>query len=129
MGYGKGQHDSAQVLGRSGDGGVDGFINQDPLGLERVYVQAKRWQGSVGADPVRSFVGSSLERGGSRGVFITTSRFAADAKTYVKDVKQATIVLIDGERLVDLMLDFEVGVERLQTHTTYRVDHDFFEEL
>ncbi len=129
MGYGKGQPDAAQVLGRSGDGGVDGLINQDPLGVEGVYIQAKRWQGSVGADPVRSFVGSLMSRGASRGVFITTSSFTADAKAYVKDVKHATVVLIDGERLVDLMLDYEVGVERMQTYTTYRVDHDFFEGL
>lgn len=129
MGYGKGHPDSAQVLGRSGDGGVDGLINQDPLGLEGVYVQAKRWQGSVEADPVRSFVGSLMQRGASRGVFITTSSFTADAKAYVKDVKHATVILIDGERLVDLMLDYEVGLERIQTYTTYRVDHDFFETL
>lgn len=128
MGYGGSRKDAATRLGRSGDGGVDGVINEDPLGLDRVYVQAKRYSGgNVGRPEVQAFVGSLVGLGASKGVFVTTSEFTAQAKDFVERLPQR-IVLIDGKLLADLMIEHEVGVRTSRSIAFKRIDEDFFLE-
>ena len=126
LGY-AGEHGRAIRLGRSGDGGVDGVISQDRLGLESVYVQAKRWdpKKSVGRPAVQAFSGSLDMYQATKGVFITTSSFSKDARDYVESI-QKNIVLIDGERLVDLMYEVNLGVTTQDTIELKRIDSDFF---
>lgn len=128
MGYGGG-HGEKQHLGRSNDGGIDGVIRQDPLGLQNVYVQAKRYadDNSVGGPDINSFYGALVRRGADRGVFITTSRFTPAAQTAASQLN-GRIVLIDGIRLTSLMLRYGVGVEPRQQFTVFEVNQDFFEE-
>jgi restriction system protein len=125
MGYGGSRIDAAQVVGGSGDGGIDGIINEDRLGLDVVYVQAKRWQGSVGAKELRAFAGSLAAQHANKGVFITTSSYTKDALDFVGRVS-SRIVLIDGRRLAELMLDFGVGVQEKTAYRIYRIDDDYF---
>ena len=127
MGYG-GTEKRATVLGGSGDGGVDGVIDQDPLGLERVYVQAKRYgkDNSVQRPDIQGFVGALHGVGANRGVFITTSRFSAGALDYAKGIG-TRVVLIDGQRLTELMIKYGVGVQQRQVFTVVEVDEDYFE--
>jgi restriction system protein len=120
MGYGSGEQ-----LGGSGDGGVDGMINEDRLGLDRIYVQAKRWTNSVTRPDVQGFVGALAGRGAAKGVFITTSVFTQGAKDYVNTV-QPRIVLIDGKQLANLMLDYGVGVSTETEYSVMRLDLDYF---
>lgn len=123
MGYGTSRTDAQQV-GRSGDGGIDGVISLDKLGLEKVYVQAKRWQGSVGSPDVQAFYGALAGRRANKGVFITTSTFTAAAVTFAASVER--VVLINGERLAQLMIEHEVGVSTRAIKIP-RVDSDYFE--
>ena len=127
MGYG-GRAGAAEHLGRSGDQGLDGVIRQDALGLDRVYVQAKRYgaEHSVGRPEIQAFVGALHRAQADRGVFIATSRFTAEARDYAERVP-ARLVLIDGVRLTELMVLHNVGVQEEQTFTLKRVDEDFFE--
>ena len=127
MGYG-GTEQRATVLGGSGDGGVDGVIDQDPLGLERVYVQAKRYgkDNSVQRPDIQGFVGALHGVGANRGVFITTSRFSSGATEYAKGIN-TRVVLIDGQRLTELMIKYGVGVQKRQVFTVVEVDEDYFE--
>lgn len=127
MGYGGSQEDAARQLGRSGDGGVDGVIDEDRLGLDRIYVQAKRYgQGSVvGRPDVQGFVGSLVGFGANKGVFVTTSTFSRQAVEYAKGLQQR-VILIDGERLSELMIEFGVGVRLQRTVQIKRLDEDFF---
>jgi restriction system protein len=127
MGYG-GRAGAAEHLGRSGDQGLDGVIRQDALGLDRVYVQAKRYgaEHSVGRPEIQAFVGALHGAQADRGVFIATSRFTAEARDYAERVP-ARLVLIDGVRLTELMVLHNVGVQEEQTFTLKRVDEDFFE--
>ncbi len=127
MGYG-GRAGAAQHLGRGGDQGLDGVIRQDALGLDRVYVQAKRYSAehSVGRPDIQAFVGALHGAQADRGVFITTSRFTAEAGEYAERVP-ARLVLIDGVRLTELMVLHNVGVQDEETFTIKRVDEDFFE--
>ena len=127
MGYG-GRAGAAEHLGGSGDGGFDGVVRQDVLGLDRVYVQAKRYspERAVGRPDIQAFVGALSGVQADRGVFITTSRFSADAKTFVDRVP-SRIVLIDGRRLAELMILHNVGVQVENTFVLKRVDEDFFE--
>lgn len=127
MGYGGSAPDAGRRVGRSGDGGIDGIINEDQLGLDVVYIQAKRWQGTVGAPEIRSFAGSLDERKSQKGVFITTSDFTAEARNYVERASRR-IVLIDGQRLAQLMIDYNIGVTARKTYVIKRVDEDFFSE-
>jgi restriction system protein len=129
MGYG-GRAGAAEHLGRSGDQGLDGVIRQDALGLDRVYVQAKRYgpEHSVGRPEIQAFVGALHGAQADRGVFIATSRFTAEAREYAERVP-ARLVLIDGEQLAALMILHNVGVQDEETFTLKRVDEDFFEEL
>lgn len=126
LGYGISRQD-LQRVGRSGDGGIDGIISLDRLGLEKVYVQAKRWQNRVGRPDVQGFFGALAGRRAKKGVFITTSDFTHEAKEFGESVSD-TMVLIDGARLTELMIEYKVGVQHkpLQVPT---VDSDYFEEL
>jgi restriction system protein len=130
MGYGGSHANAAQVLGKSGDGGVDGVIQEDRLGLDEIYVQAKRYsEGAVGPNVVRAFAGSLDEKGTSKGVFITTSEFTKDARAFVERIKNKRISLIDGHRLAELMIDHGLGVVETANYTVHRLDTDFFAEF
>jgi restriction system protein len=125
MGYGGSLADAGQAVGRSGDGGIDGIIKEDKLGLDVVCVQAKRWQGTVGSQAVREFAGSMEGVRARKGVLITTSSFSKDAEEYVSRIERK-IVLIDGERLAELMIDHNIGVAVSRTFVVKRVDLDYF---
>jgi restriction system protein len=127
MGYGGTHEDAAKVVGGSGDGGIDGVIKEDRLGLESIYVQAKRWEASVGRPNIQQFAGALAGHHARKGVVLTTSSFTHDAVNYAKTL-QATIVLIDGEQLADLMIEFGVGVSDVQTIRLKKVDEDYFAE-
>lgn len=127
MGYG-GSQGSGRVVGRSGDGGIDGVIAEDRLGLDSIYVQAKRWDGSVGAGQVRDFLGAMVSNGATKGVFITTGKFAEPARRAAAASPQHKMVLIDGDALAQLMIDHDLGVTPLATYVVKRVDSDFFAE-
>lgn len=127
MGYGGSLADAGQAVGRSGDDGIDGIIKEDKLGLDVVYIQAKRWANNVGRPEIQAFAGSLMGQGASKGVFITTSRFSAEARDYVRRIDKR-IVLIDGEQLAELMIDHGVGVTEAATYVVNRLDEDFFIE-
>lgn len=124
IGYGTSRGDLAQV-GKSGDGGIDGVISLDRLGLEKVYVQAKRWQNTVGRPEVHAFYGALAGQRATKGVFITTSTFTAHAVEFARSVER--LVLVDGKRLAELMIDFEVGVSMRPVRVP-KLDTDYFEE-
>ncbi len=124
MGYGASRAD-LQRVGGSGDGGIDGVISLDKLGLEKVYVQAKRWQGTVGRPEVQGFYGALAGQRANKGVFITTSGYSQQAIDFAKSVER--VVLIDGRRLVELMMDHDVGVSG-RTVRIPRFDSDYFDE-
>lgn len=127
MGYG-GAADDEQRVGRGRDGGIDGVIKEDRLGFDAVYLQAKQWpDNTVGRPVVQAFAGSMEGQKARKGVFITTSRFSQDAKDYVQRLERK-IVLIDGERLAQLMIDYSVGVEDVAVYKVQRVDLNYFEE-
>lgn len=127
MGYG-GTHGDGQHLGGSGDGGFDGVINQDPLGLGRIYVQAKRYapDNVVGRPAVQGFLGALHAEGAAGGVFITTNRFSADAVAFTATVSPR-IILIDGSRLGELLVSYRIGVQEKDVFRVVEVDEDFFE--
>lgn len=129
MGYGGSHEDAARRLGKTGDGGIDGVIDEDRLGLDRIYVQAKRYAAHVGVGrpEVQGFVGSLVGFGATKGVFVTTSSFSTPAKDFVRHLPQR-IVLIDGDRLADLMIEHGVGVRVARTVDVKRLDEDFFVE-
>lgn len=126
MGYGESRED-AEVVGGSGDGGIDGVIRNDRLGLDVIYVQAKRWENSVGEQPVRDFVGALHGRRARKGIFITTSDFARSTREYVRTI-DPQIILIDGRQLAELMIEYNVGVSTVKTYEIKRVDSDYFIE-
>lgn len=127
MGYG-GAEQRGRRIGGSGDGGVDGVIDQDALGLDRIYVQAKRYAdgNTVGRETIQAFVGALHGVGASRGVFITTSTFSSGARQYAENVP-SRIILIDSARLVSLMIKYRVGVQVKQSYDVVELDEDFFE--
>ena len=127
MGYGGSRKDAAQAVGRSGDEGIDGIIKEDRLGLDVIYVQAKRWEGTVGRPVVQSFAGSLEGHHARKGIMITTSDFSSGALEYVKRIEKK-IVLIDGETLAQYMVDHGVGVTPEVTYTVHRIDLDYFGE-
>lgn len=127
MGYG-GAENRGRRIGGMGDGGVDGVIDQDALGLDQIYIQAKRYaqESTVGREAIQSFVGALAGRGATRGVFITTSRFSTQALEYARAIP-TRVILIDGKQLTDLMIRHSVGVQVAKTYTVVEVDEDFFE--
>jgi restriction system protein len=127
MGYGGSREEAAKVTKKSGDEGIDGVINEDRLGLDVIYLQAKRWQAQVGRPEVQGFVGALAGKQAHKGVFITTSTFSANAVEYARSVPQK-VILIDGERLGILMIEHNVGVSVARTVAIKRVDSDYFEE-
>jgi restriction system protein len=129
MGYGGSRQAAGKAIGRSGDGGLDGYIQEDKLGLEKLYVQAKRYARDtpVGRPAVQGFVGSLMGAGATRGVFLTTSRFSGEALDYAKSVPNVKLILIDGQQLTELMIEHNVGVRVEQTYVVKRVDTDYFE--
>jgi len=130
MGYGGSIEDAGKALGRSGDEGIDGEIKQDKLGLETIYIQAKRWKdkNQVGRPEIQRFAGSLMGKGATKGVFITTSSFSDEAYQYAKNLKLQKLILIDGEELSELMIDHNIGVTELNNYVLKRIDNDYFEE-
>ena len=127
MGYGGSRRDAGERIGRSGDGGIDGIIKEDRLGLDTLFIQAKRWQGSVGRPEVQKFVGALQGQRARKGVFITTSTYTADAVDYAARI-DTKVILIDGKALSNLMIDFDVGVSASATYVVKRIDSDYFED-
>lgn len=127
MGYGGSRQDAGQAIGRSGDEGIDGIIKEDKLGLDVIYIQAKRWQGTVGRPLVQAFAGSLDGHRARKGVFITTSQFSAEAHDFVSRIEKK-IVLIDGQQLSELMLDHDLGVTTEDTYVVRKIDFDYFSE-
>lgn len=127
MGYGGSRSDAGQAVGRSGDGGVDGIIKEDRLGLDAIYVQAKRWEATVGRPVVQGFAGSLEGHRARKGVLITTSDFSADARDYVTRIEKR-IVLISGSELATLMIEHGIGVTEVTSYVLKRLDGDYFEE-
>lgn len=127
MGYGGSREEAAQVTKKTGDGGIDGIINEDRLGLDVIYVQAKRWQNNVGSVEIRNFIGALSEHHANKGVFITTSDFVPTARESARKVSQK-VILIDGQRLAELMIEHNIGVATTRTIALKRIDSDYFEE-
>ena len=129
MGYGGTFEEAGKAIGRSGDEGIDGIIKEDRLGLDLIYVQAKRWnkEAPVGRSAIQAFVGALAGQGARKGVFITTSKFSKDAKEY-QPKNETKIVLIDGEQLANLMMDHDLAVATTHTFTIKRIDNDYFDE-
>lgn len=128
MGYGGSHESAARQLGRSGDAGIDGVIDEDRLGLDRIYVQAKRYASTiVGRPEIQGFVGSLVGESASKGVFVTTSAFSKQAVDYARGIQQR-VILIDGQRLTELMIEFGVGVRVSRVVEVKRLDEDFFVE-
>jgi restriction system protein len=125
MGYGGSRSDAGQAVGQTGDGGIDGIIKEDKLGLDVVCIQAKRWEGKVGRPVVQAFAGSLEGHRARKGVLITTSQFSQDATDYVSKIEKR-IVLIDGERLAQLMIDHDIGVAEIARYQVKKVDLDYF---
>lgn len=125
MGYGGSIKDAGQAVGRSGDGGIDGIIKEDKLGLDVIYIQAKRWEGTVGRPEIQRFVGALHGFKSRKGVFMTTSSFSTEAIDYVSKIDNK-IILINGDRLAQLMLDYSVGVSTVEMYELKKIDEDFF---
>jgi len=127
MGYGGSRRDAGERIGQTGDGGIDGIIKEDRLGLDTIFIQAKRWQGSVGRPEIQKFVGALQGQRAKKGVFITTSSYTAEAADYATRI-DTKVVLIDGRQLAGLMIDFDVGVSPAATYVVKRIDSDYFED-
>ncbi|MDA8338402.1 MAG: restriction endonuclease [Nitrospiraceae bacterium] len=127
MGYGGSRHDAGKAIGKSGDEGIDGIIKEDRLGLDIIYIQAKRWDNTVGRPEVQKFAGALQGQRARKGIMITTSTFSQDAYDYASRI-DSKIVLIDGKRLAQLMIDNNLGVSTLSTYEIKRIDSDYFTE-
>ena len=127
MGYGGTRQDAGKAIGKSGDGGIDGIIKEDKLGLDTIYIQAKRWENTVGRPEIQKFVGALTGQRARKGLFITTSDFSGEAHDYVSRI-ETKIVLIDGETLAQLMIDHNVGVSTITTYELKKMDTDYFTE-
>ena len=127
MGYGGSLKDAGEAVGRSGDGGIDGVIKEDRLGLDAIYIQSKRWEGTVPRPEVQKFAGALIGRQARKGIFITTSDFSSKAKEYAAKI-ESTIILIDGEQMAQLMIESGVGVSISETYDIKKIDTDYFEE-
>jgi restriction system protein len=129
MGYGGSIKDAGKAVGRTGDEGIDGTIKEDKLGLDIIYIQAKKWAADnvIGRPELHKFVGALAGQGAKKGIFITTSSFTKDALSY-KPLNETKIVLIDGEQLAQLMIDYNLGVSPQRIYEIKRLDTDYFEE-
>lgn len=127
MGYGGSREDAGKAIGRSGDEGIDGIIKEDRLGLDIIYLQAKRWAGTVGRPEVQKFVGALHGQKAKKGVMLTTSSFSEEAKIYVRQI-ESKIVLIDGNELANLMIDHNIGVSPVSVYEVKRIDFDYFSD-
>jgi len=127
MGYGGTLQDAGKAIGKSGDGGIDGIIKEDRLGLDIIYLQAKRWENVVGRPEIQKFAGALQGQRARKGVFITTSDFTKEAREYVSMI-DSKIILIDGEELAELMIDYNVGVSNATIYEIKRIDSDYFLE-
>lgn len=125
MGYGGSEKDILQNRGKSGDEGIDGIIKQDVLGLDKIYIQAKRWSENVSRPEVQKFVGAVHGQNANRGVFITTSSFTNEAKEYANNIN-SNIILVDGKQLAKLMIEYNVGVQIKDIFQIKKIDEDFF---
>ncbi|NWK80407.1 restriction endonuclease [Aquitalea sp. LB_tupeE] len=126
MGYGGSRRDAGRAIGKSGDGGIDGIIKEDKLGLDVIYIQAKRWEGTVGRPEIQKFAGALQGQRANKGVFITTSNFSREAEEYA-NIITSKIILINGEQLATLMVDHNVGVSPMSAFEIKRIDSDYFE--
>jgi restriction system protein len=127
MGYGGSREEAGEAIGASGDEGIDGLINEDRLGLDTIYLQAKRWEGTVGRPEIQKFVGALHGKRARKGVFITTGSFSTEALEYVRNI-EPKVVLIDGTQLASYMIDFNVGVDSIASYQVKRLLSDYFEE-
>ncbi|MDX1941640.1 MAG: restriction endonuclease [Saprospiraceae bacterium] len=127
MGYGGSRIDAGKAIGKSNDGGIDGIIKEDKLGLDIIYVQAKRWENTVPTREVRDFAGALLAKKAKKGIFITTSDFPNSAIDFVNQI-EPKLILIDGRRLGELIIEFDVGVSTQRIYKVKRIDSDYFEE-
>jgi len=126
MGYGGTRRDAGKAIGKSGDEGIDGIINEDRLGLDIVYIQAKKWDAPIGRPEIQKFAGALQGQKARKGVFITTSNFTKGAMDYVSRI-ESKIILIDGEMLSQLMIDYNLGVTTESVYELKRIDSDYFE--
>jgi restriction system protein len=128
MGYGGNRKDAGEAIGRSGDEGIDGIIKEDPLGLEVIYLQAKRYEGTVGRPDIQKFAGALQGQRARKGIFITTSNFSREAKDFASKI-DTKIILIDGPTLARLMFEHGVGVSINTVYEVKRIDTDYFEDI
>jgi len=127
MGYGGSREDAGRSIGQRGDEGIDGIIKEDRLGLDVIYLQAKRWEGTVGRPEIQRFVGALHGKRARKGVFITTGKFSNEAREYVKTI-DPKVILIDGRELAEYMIDFNLGTSTVVTYEIKRIDTDYFAE-
>jgi len=127
MGYGGSRKEAGQAIGRTGDEGIDGIIKEDKLGLDIIYMQAKRWENTVGRPEIQKFAGALQGQRARKGIFITTSNFSKEALDYVKNI-DSKIILIDGQRLAELMIEHNVGVSTVASYEVKKIDTDYFIE-
>ncbi len=127
LGYGGSRESAGKSIGKSGDEGIDGIINEDRLGLDIIYLQAKRWEGTVGRPEIQKFVGALHGQRARKGVFITTGRFSDDATKYVGTI-DPKVILIDGKKLAELMIDYDLGTATTASYNIKKADSDYFEE-
>jgi restriction system protein len=127
MGYGGTRKDAGEAIGKSGDEGIDGIIKEDRLGLDIIYIQAKKWETTVGRPEIQKFAGALQGQRAKKGIFITTSNYSKEAKEYSSKI-DSKIVLIDGEQLAHFMIDYGMGVSSVATYEIKRIDSDYFEE-
>jgi restriction system protein len=127
MGYGGSRKEAGQAIGRTGDEGIDGIIKEDKLGLDIIYIQAKRWENTVGRPEIQKFAGALQGQRARKGIFITTSNFSRDALDYVNNI-ESRIILIDGQRLAELMIEHRVGVSPVASYEMNKIDTDYFIE-
>lgn len=130
MGYGGAFDESGMTVGQSGDEGIDGIIREDKLGFSSIYIQAKRWNTdtTVGRPEIQKFVGALAGQGAQKGLFITTAQFTKEAKNYAGKQSATKVVLVDGEKLTKLMIEYDVGVSILNTYAIKKIDSDFFDD-
>lgn len=127
MGYGGTLKDAGQAVGKSGDGGIDGIIKEDRLGLDAIYIQAKKWEGNVSRPEIQKFAGALQGQRAKKGIFITTSSYSSEARDFVKHI-DSKIILIDGEEMANYMIDFNLGVSIENTYEIKKIDSDYFSE-